>query len=245
MALPQNRKAVLAILDIIEPRILGKTHEGFTCSCGEIHCTAATAVEVEPAGDSYPGQEKHWYLWSVKMAAEEGHSGWSCGISEFIDSKELKDLFERHFTDQSDDEGVQYRLATREDDRVHAGLPAAVRINENRDQIRFSISLGREQEFYELLLKATDDSPRRMPAGSHAFNNIVALMRSIIPETYLGGPEPELPFESTWHLDYESTLNIAAKNANHIFLQGGSSVSDYRGSIYTGIDIVFMKYEVK
>jgi len=99
MALPQNKQAVLKLLDILEPRILGQEQKGFSCGCGAVHCDDAVAVEIIPSGNRYPGQETKWYLWSVNMEAKNGGSGWSCDLSFFIDPKELVSLLKQFFED--------------------------------------------------------------------------------------------------------------------------------------------------
>lgn len=97
--LSENVEGVKRILEILKPRILSQELPGWSCGCGALKGAAATAVEIRPAGDQYPGQEVMWYLWTVKMEPKPGEQDgpWSCGISEFVPRDELKSLFKRHF----------------------------------------------------------------------------------------------------------------------------------------------------
>jgi hypothetical protein len=244
MALAKNRQAVQELIKELEPLILGREREGFSCGCGAIHCGTAVAEAIIPAGDSYPGQETMWYLWSVQMKTHGEGSDWSCGLSFFVESNELEAMFNRYFGDQKEEE-QSYKIEVDGADRVYEGLPAAVRINENDDQIRFSFSWGREQDTAKLLDKLYGNNPRRMPAGSEAYIRIVSLLEAIQLEVYRGGPDPELPHESKWHLDYKSALARALEIANHIFFQNMGKTYDWRGEAYTNTDVVFMKHSVK
>jgi hypothetical protein len=239
MALPKNRQAVQQLLRELEPRVLGKEHQGLSCNCGAAHCAAAVAERIKPGGDSYPGQETNWALWSVDMKAHNG-SDWSCGLSFFVEADELRAMFDRYFGEQNGTERP-YKLDIDGANRVHAKLPIAVRIQENDDQIRFCFDWGREQSAAEQLHGLT----RRLSAGSQAYERVVSLLKGFQPQIYRGGPDPELSHESTWLLDYHAALARASEVANHIFFQGGGSTSDHRGTVYTDLDVVFMKREVK
>lgn len=239
MALKKNRKKVRAILKALEPRILGKELPGMTCSCGAVHCGDAVAERIDPGGDSYPGQETQWALWSVRMKAHDGGSDWSCGLSFFVEADELRELFSRHF---GNDKGENpYQLPISGADRVHKGLPAAVRIKENDHQIRFCVDWGREQEIARQLEELLQKNPRRIDRQSSAFMAIVTLLEQLNPEQYLGGPPPELPSESTWHLDFFGKLEEAAGSAREIFTQNSGRSISWRGSVYTNADVAFVK----
>lgn len=244
MALPKNRKAVKELMKELGTRILGKEQEGLTCKCGAVHCGAAIAVAIKPAGDTYPGQETKWQLWSVHMKAHGEGSDWSCGLSFFMDADELDAMFKRCFGDQKEEEG-SYKLKVDGADRVYANLPAAVSIQENDKQMRFSFSWGREQDTAEQLNNLYRSNPLRMPAGSQAFMQVVSLLEAIQPEVYRGGPDPELAHESAWHLNYNTALVHARAIANHIFFQNMGVTYDWRGEARTSTRIVFMKHEVK
>jgi hypothetical protein len=100
----KNQQGVERILEIIRPRVIGRESSGFSCNCGAIHCPAATATSIEPAGDKYPGQEVLWFLWLVYMTPKKGHRGasWACGLSEFIPAEELDALFAEYFPGRSE-----------------------------------------------------------------------------------------------------------------------------------------------
>lgn len=247
MALPQNRKAIVSILEEISPRIIGQRHGGFTCNCGAVHSDPGIVNEIEPAGDSYPGQEVLWFLWRVGVRHHPedstNRSGFSCGLSEFIPAEELVQIFEKHFG-KDPKETYPYNLTFAGQERFHLGMKAAVCIKENDHQIRFSFDWGADQHIAHLLNKIEEKmTTRRSLNGSSVFEEIFNLLNTFSPSVYRGGPDPELPFESIWHLDYQTALAVARK-ANHVFLQCGGSFYDHRGSVQTNGDVVFMKYHL-
>lgn len=85
MPLSKNQQAVRALVAELEPRILGQEKPGWSCNCGAHQHGAAIAVRVLPAGDTYPGQETEWYLWTVQMrdphTTPEGDYSYSIGVS--------------------------------------------------------------------------------------------------------------------------------------------------------------------
>lgn len=105
MALQKNRQIVVKLLRVLEPRVLGQKRTGFSCNCGAISYGPAEAVCIDPAGDTYPGQETLWSLWSVRMSPHLENTGthdYSIGLDAFIPAKELKAMFKRYFDDQED-----------------------------------------------------------------------------------------------------------------------------------------------
>jgi len=248
MALPQNRQAVAMILEELKPRIIGKELPGFSCSCGAIKHGPATAVEIEPAGNSYPGQEELWYLWRVRMSHHPENpgllDGYSTGLSEFIPTEEIERLFSALFGENPQGENP-YTLEIEGAERVHQGLPAAVRISEDGVQFRFAFDWGREQEVAQQLENTYQNNAQRIPANSDAFARVGQLLQELKPEVYRGGPDPELPTENSWHLDYPTALKAAMDQTNHVFFQNMGSTLDHRGNVLTGTDVVFMKVEVQ
>lgn len=247
MALPKNRRAVEQILAEISPRIIGKKHEGLSCNCGAIHCGPATATEVTPAGGTYPGQEVFWYLWTVQMSYhpedQKSIGGWSWGISNYIPSEELEEMFARHFGSNPEESDL-YRLEVSGADRYYHKLPVAVNIQETGTQIRFSFDWGVEQAFAVFLNACEKSSPARIQNTHPNFGTLVEQLGTLNPKVYFGGPEPELPFEPKWWSDYASALKYAAGIANHIFFQIGGTSTDRRGTVQTNGDVVFMKLPV-
>lgn len=248
MSLDKNRKAVVAILNKVEPRILGQPHAGFSCNCGAVNAGPGVAVSVEPGGDTYPGQEVLWCTWSVHISHHPEDTsaidGFSVGLSEFIPANELDQIFARYFGHKPNSSNP-YGLGIKDDDRAKLGYPTAVKIQDNSHQIRFCFDWGKEQKVAAKINNvASSSQERRMAKGSGEFTAIVNIMQSIIPEVYRGGPDPVLPFESAWHLDYQAALAKAMADANHIFLQNNSSFYCAKSHFLTGTDIVFMKLEV-
>lgn len=247
MALPKNRKAVEAILAEISPRIIGQKSDGFKCNCGAVHAGPATATAVVPAGGTYPGQEVFWYLWTVQMSyhPEDPKSigGWSWGISNYIPREELEEMFARHFGPDPEDVNL-YQLEVSGADRFYHKLPVAVSIQETESQIRFSFDWGIEQDFAVYLNAVEKLSPGRIQNSHFHFNELVKQLGTLNPKVYLGGPDPELPFEPKWWTDYASALKYAAGIANHIFFQIGGTSTDRRGTVQTNGDVVFMKLPV-
>jgi len=243
MALPKNRPAVQALMKELEPRILGREREGFTCGCGAVKCGATIADNIMPGGDNYPGQEVSWPIWSVRMRTHET-SSWSCGLSEFIDRDELDAMFKRYFGEPAVFVEM-YRPDVSGYDRVSMDLPAAVRIQENDSQIRFSFDWGREQYTSEEIYDLYRMNGHEFPVNSEAYIRVVALLEAIEPEVYLGGPDPELPYESTWHLDYVGSLQRAAVESNYMFFQGFTTSHIGDIDAHTETAVIFAKYTFK
>jgi hypothetical protein len=162
------------------------------------------------------------------MKARGTGSDWSCGLSSFVDAKELDAMFKSSFGAQ-DDESSSYRLDVDGASRVYEGLPAAVRIQENDSQMRFSFSWGAEQEVARQLDELAETSPRRLPADSDGYARVLSILVAIRPEIYRGGPDPELAFEEVAH---------------HVFFQNGDVTYGGQGTAYAGLDVVFMKHAV-
>lgn len=158
---------------------------------------------------------------------------------------ELKAIFARYFGNKKEREKSPYDLKLHGADRVRAGFPAAVRIQENETQIRFSFDWGREQEVAQTFYNLYRNGPGRIPVNSYEFVRIIDNLRLFSPTVYLGGPEPELPYESKWRIDYSNAIRDARELANHVFFQNMGSTSDHRGSIQTRMDVVFMKVGVR
>jgi len=246
MALPKNRPAVQKLLKELEPLILGKEHKGMSCGCGAISSGRAKAVRIIPSGDSYPSQETHWWLWSVDMQPiDDKDSGWSGSLSSFIDSKQLKSMFGRYFSEQDQKEKNPYSLKIRGTDRLSLGLPTAVRIQENDNQIRFSFNWGYEQSTAARLFELYLSSGRRIYPENNSFAGIINLLKAIQPYVYSGGPDPELPYESNWLIDYNSALRLASTQVKYIFFQNLGHSGDEHGLIYIDMDVVFSKVEIK
>ncbi len=250
MALAKNRPAVVAILAEVEPRILGKPHAGFSCNRGAIHEGPGVAVEVEPGGNEYPGQETHLSMWTVRVAHHpEDQSvldGFSVGLSEFIPFDEVKDIFARHFGTNPDFTNP-FRLKVSGSNRYRLGYGTAIRIMDNQMQTRFCFDWGRDDQKLAEELEEIGGGNYRSRIGTKdlEFNRIISLMDELTPEIYLGGPEPELPFEPHWLPSYQSALKNAVVSANHIFFQNMGSSYGWQGKIYGSTDIVFMKIAVK
>lgn len=273
MALPKNRKAVRAILQEISPRVIGGESGPFSCGCGAISHGPAVAVAIKPAGDSYPGQEVHWYLWRVLMAERDrtpdglGYD-YSIGLSAFIPVEELEEIFVRHFGKASEEEERLYSLDVSGEERFYLDLPTAVRIHENDHQTRFCFDWGVDQDAAEALNRLYLASPKRIPAGSEPFQLIVEILDGLDPEIYQGGPNPDvashifrfltrfMPFlkdsgifqpldEGGWSMNYGRAFKKAVRKADHIFFQNMASHWDQRGSVETQADVVFMMVPVQ
>lgn len=244
MALPENRQKVLKILDVLNSRIIGQPHAGFTCSCGAVHSEPGVAIEIEPAGDVYPGQEVKWYLWSVRVSHHPEEpmklGGFSCGITEFIPQAEVEALFESHFGTRPL-EGSHYQLRVSRAERVYAKLLAAVKIRENKWGIFFDFDWGREQEIAIRMDTIATVSPRRALSGSRPFEAFFYYMEDLKDVTvYMGGPEPELAFESKWRIDFRQALEDA-KSTNHLLLSNQGSSTTHKGTVYTDGRFTFLK----
>ncbi len=206
MALPENRKAVLELLDILRPQILGKTHPGFTCSCGAIHTDPAVAVEIIPGGDEYPSQEVEHSLWSVKMRND--HETWYLCLSEFIDYDTLDKMFAKYFG-KNTRPTYPYSPKQNSSDRVLSDGEAIVCVREDDDSIEFSIDWGRFQMTANLILSLEKEKGSRISriADPETFEYLRQVLLRIHPQAYFGGPQKVLPFESLWRVDYKKALD--------------------------------------
>lgn len=245
MALAKNRKGVMAILKKLQPRIVGRPHPGFSCNCGAIHEGPGVAISIEPGGDRYPGQEVLWSLWSVRIShhPEEASipGGFSVGLSEFIPIIELDKIFTQHFG-KNPDSNNPYQPEINDEIRAELGYPSVVAIMDDTAQVRFCFDWGKEQETAAKIDSfASSRKTKHIEKDSDLFNVLVDILRSITPEVYLGGPEPVLSFEPSWHMEYQTALNKAVSEANHLFLQNASSVHSSAGHFLLGTDVVFMK----
>lgn len=102
--LPENRAAVVQILEELSPRVVGQKVDGWSCNCGCIKGAAGTVSEIRPGGEEYPGHEVRWPTWNVRIEPLPGETapGWSASLSQFIPVEELRELFGRHFGESAD-----------------------------------------------------------------------------------------------------------------------------------------------
>lgn len=248
MALPHNREGVKEILKTIEPLIVGKERSSSSCCCGTMQLSTAIANFIEPGGDLNPGGEINYWNWKVYMKSKDpsGNSWW-CGISQFIPRAELEELFSKYFIKTKEEN--PYKLKIRSEERIAKNLPTALRISEKKESIFFEIDWGRDQRIAQDLYKIyTSDnySKRKVLYGDPLYEKIIKLLRSIAPEVYLGGPPPELPFESTWRTDYVQVLKeIESDKYKEIYM--GSFTTLWSGmtgkTSYLFLDISFFKKE--
>lgn len=99
--------AAEAIKKELEPLILGKKLEPWGCNCGAIGHGMSTAIAVRPAGmdPRYEDQIGLWDMWSVNMRDDDNTElaandySYSTGLSSFVDSSVLREMFIRHFGD--------------------------------------------------------------------------------------------------------------------------------------------------
>ena len=201
MALPENRKAVMEILRIISPLVIGQQVPEELCTRGP-----ATAFEIIPAGDDYPGREALWPLWFVRSRCiETGKTLYEKGnLSDFISENELFNIFHRYFREVKNN---PYRIDIVGGRRIDDNLPTAVRIRDNNFQTQFCFEWGKEQDKADAIRKIYM-SGGKFAKGSDEYLAILSLLSEIEPITYKGGPDPELPFESDWLLEYQKSLDM-------------------------------------
>ncbi len=240
--LPQNRGKVVDLLNILNPLVLGKRRNGLTCNCGAIHCGPGVAISIEPAGNDYPGQEAFWFVWSVKIKADDT-ADWSCDLSSFVSPKELDALFRERFGDALEYDNP-YRIQPSGSDRVHEGLPPAVRIHETDVGVFFNIDWGGDQKAAKIVEGLGRIEPERAPATSKKFQLLIEIMEKLEPVVYPGGPEPILPFEVKWIMDWQEAL-AKARSANHVCGFGGMSCGDHRGFVIAESRFAFIKNPIK
>ena len=241
MALPQNRKAVLGILEEISPRVIGATKEGFSCAGGLINHGPTFVKSIYPSGDVRPGTENEWIFWDVQMAHDQKQRGYdySTCLNEFIPSEELDAIFSRHFGNYRTQE--PYKLQICGGLRCDLRLPPAVRIRENVRQVCFYFDWGIEQEAAEEIEEIFIKTPDRIDKADDYFPRIIFMLEHVVPLVYPGGPAPELPFESEWPLDYDKTLADAVLKANSLIIRNMSCGYRNDKKYYDQVDVVFDK----
>ncbi len=246
MALPANRHAVVAILAEISDRIIGQKRDGFSCSCGAIHCGPATAVSIDPGGDSYPGQETSIGCWSVNMRYHpedpENRNGYGFCLSEFIPFEELEQIFKKHFgqIEQADN---AWRLISSGSDRAVKKLTPAMKIRNNSELIEFSVDWGADQKTAKWFEKRSFASKAGKVVGALTFDEVLKKLKKVKALTYMGGPVPELEFESEWLEDFSRAL-VIAENSEQVIVRSGSYF-DRSGKYITNTSFVFLKYPEK
>ncbi len=197
----ENRRRVQDILELVRPRVVGQGTRDFV------------ATDVDPGDDAYPGHEMDWASWSVHTRGTETDSTHLIlGLSYFIAMEELNRIFESHFGAQ---EAVwarrrsdpRYRLEVVGVERALAQLPMAVAIQDRREFTRFLIEWGANQkeaqefkQLYEELHLA------KIGGGNQNHRNVISRLQTLQPLVYARGPEPVLPFESNWLINYPDAL---------------------------------------
>ncbi len=240
--LPQNREKVMELLNILTPLVIGKRREGFTCNCGAVHCGPGVAISIEPAGNEYSGQEAFWFVWRVNIQADETED-WSCGLSDFVAAHELDKMFDDRFGNRMEYDNP-YQIEPSGSDRVHEDLPPAVRIHETDAGIFFNIDWGRDQKIAVIVDGLGRVGPQRAPATSEKFQYLLEILERLEPVVYPGGPEPVMPFEVAWILDYQEALS-KARVADHVCGFGGMSCGDHRGFVIAETRFAFIKHPIK
>ncbi len=216
MALPQNRLAIMEILNQITPRIIGKAKEIVHESSDYHLCQHATAIDIIPAGDEYPGQEIFWYLWSVVLTCEFQHETctFHLKLSDFLAEKEIEDLFDTFFPD-ADPLDRPYEPVIETEERLDQRLRPAVRIKDNKYSTVFYIDWGKSQLAASLVEIVYKYGPSKIMQNSLLFWILLGILRTINSEVYKGGPEPVLLHESFWLPYYVPALENCQK-AKHL-----------------------------
>ena len=213
MALLRHRKAIREILDQISPLIIGQTLDINLVSCGHMGCRTATAIDIIPAGDEYPGQEIFWYLWQVVLKCEHRHESRTIKtrLSEFVSEDVLSEIFDRYFTD-ADILDRPYEQPIDEEERLDRKLKPAVRIKDNSGSTRFYIAWGRSQTIARIVEIINDFAPNTIYNNTFLFWLLVLMLSVLRPETYVGGPVPEMRHESNWLTNYKQALKMSKKS---------------------------------
>lgn len=238
MALPKHRRAIREILDQISPLIIGHTLDINLVSCAHKGCRTATAIDIIPAGDEYPGQEIFWYLWQVVLKCENTQDSRTIKtrLSEFVSEDVLSELFDKYFPD-ADILDRPYHQPIDEEERLDRKLKPAVRIKDNSESTRFYIAWGRSQTIAKIVEVINDFAPDRIHNNTLLFWLLVLILSVLRPETYVGGPVPEMRHESNWLTNYKRALKMSKKSKYLII--NSSMRGTHRGIYY--VDISFVK----
>jgi len=237
MALPINRAAVNALLEQLEPLVLNKAHKGYRCNCGRCSAGRSKAEAIIPGGNSYPGQETLWSLWNVRMKCLERGKSWLCGLNTFVDGEEINEMFIHYFGPRYRQDDNPYKLEFSSQRRMAAGFKSAVRVEETASHrsINFYFDWGVEQSTPANLRRYFN---RLITPADTPFNDVVAQLTLLQPSLYRGGPDPELPFESTWLLNYRAAIN-RARMASAVLFQNIELPPTPKNSV-SATEIVFL-----
>jgi len=96
MPLLDTQLAVQAIVQVLDPLVLGQELPGWSSCCGTVKAATATAVKIQPAD---PGQETLWVKWKVEMRPKPNEPDWpwTCSLCNFLSQNELDRLFSEYF----------------------------------------------------------------------------------------------------------------------------------------------------
>jgi hypothetical protein len=235
MALPNNRKAVLEILDVLEPKLLGNMIGGYV------------AVEIIPGGDLSAGSESYWDTWHIlvrkgKPGQEEYEQKQLSSFPAIISVKELDALFAGKFrsTREISAEASLYDPPMEDGLRARMGAACIVAIADNSRRISFRFSWGKEQDAAGVVDAISRRYSGTHSGSDHGFVQVMDALKSISPDVYKGGPDPEYSFESHWLTDYERALKIAAA-ANQMTITGVGSSLTASGNYKISATITFFK----
>jgi hypothetical protein len=245
MALPENRNAVAAIHKHLHHVLVGHRY----APKPEMHLMPGQTVFLIPPGDDYPGQEVQWELWTLLVreygARPEVPYDYQVSITEFLAPSYLDELFESHFGKDIKPIPNPYIPEVVGVERVLEYLPMTVAAKDNEWHTKLFIHWGDEseaaREVTETLNRALICTISVIDAS---YAHILDTLKSLQPEVFRGGPDPELPFESRWLLDYTEIMNLLSEpNYHYVECESTGIVQAYgkNGVAYGSIVLRFSK----
>ncbi len=246
--LPENRKSVLAIIKELTPLIIGKKVEGFECNCGCVKADGGTASRIDPGGDSYPGQETNWFLWSVDVACPETNKiVHSRDLTHFMPVVEIDAMFEKHFG--NDEAIIQGRVKAGEVYNFPncKNLPVSKRpqMCKVRDNDRFT-SITMEwgaNQIHGKIVNEVSCTGTSFNAGTPLYKKLLEILNNQKLNVIIGGPRPELPqYESRWLSNWPDVLKILSSTKfKSVDLHCIGQSGDQYGWVYTCVTFTLYK----
>ncbi len=86
--------SIESIIAEFSERVIGQKRAAFSCCCGGIRCSAATATRIVPPTAKHANVA---ILWMVDMTSDAGEDrGYTVGLSDFVPMAEIKVAIAKH-----------------------------------------------------------------------------------------------------------------------------------------------------
>ena len=216
--LPQNRAAVLKIVDEFRGMLVGKQDMFNRCSC----CTERSFLqvfEVWPGGDLDPGGELAWNKWGAFLGCPKTRQSLQyIELYNLLEKKKIEEVLFQHFHDIPLLAAIQldtvnfYRPASQGCDRFLEYLPAAVAIVSNPYRLSLVIDWGKDQDIAICLSNVTGSLSFTISEDNKQVNPLHPILMRLNPEVYSLGPDPLYSFDPDYGWNYQDVLRHIASD---------------------------------